>query len=235
MKRVLIVDDEQKMHTLISICIQSANFEVETAYSGEQAIQILEEKHFDLMLLDIMMPKMDGLQVLKQLKHRKRVVPTIILSALGETDQIVDGLNNGAYDYVIKPFEPKELVARIHSVLRRAQPSDEDVSINRMYGITLNQIQQTVTYKNKTVIFTKKEYGIFARLFSQPGRVYTREQLMYLEWDDLDDRNYRNVDTHIKNVRDKLKQAGVEQSVVETVWGVGYRIPQQEDSKERYY
>lgn len=232
MKRILIVDDELKMQALITLCIQSTDFEMEMASSGDEAIQLLEDDQFDLVLLDIMMPGMDGFQVLKQMKQRGSVVPVIILSALGETDQIVEGLNLGAYDYVTKPFEPKELVARVHSVLRRTQPQAEEVSIKSMYGITLDQAKKMVTYKHKIVAFTKKEYRIFSRLFSQPGRVYTREQLLYLEWDDIDDRDYRNVDTHIKNVRDKLKQAGMEQTVVETVWGVGYRIPPQEDMKE---
>lgn len=232
MKKVLIVDDEPQMQTLISICIQSANFEVKTVSSGEEAIRLLEENQFDLILLDIMMPGMDGFQVLDQLQKWNWITPVIILSALGETDQIVDGLNLGAYDYVTKPFEPKELVARVHSVLRRVQPRVEEISIKTMYGITLNEEQKKVTYKQKSIALTKKEFGLFSRLFSQPGRVYTREQLLYLEWDDMDERDYRNVDTHIKNLRDKLKQAGVEEMVVETVWGIGYRIPPQEDLKE---
>nr|WP_285890531.1 response regulator transcription factor [Halalkalibacter oceani] len=225
----MIVDDEIKMQTLISLCIKSAEFKVEKASTGEEAIQLLEMQAFNLILLDIMMPGMDGFEVLKQVKQKEITVPVIILSALGETDQIVEGLNLGAYDYVTKPFEPKELVARVHSVLRRAQPRSEEVSLKSMYGITLDQKKQTVTYKQKVVAFTKKEYRLFSRLFSQPGRVYTREQLLYLEWDDIDDRDYRNVDTHIKNVREKVKRAGVEQTVVETVWGVGYRIPPEED------
>ncbi|WP_332696214.1 response regulator transcription factor [Halalkalibacter lacteus] len=232
MKKILIVDDEIQMQTLISFCIKSPNFDGKAVSSGQEAINLLEENHFDLMLLDIMMPGIDGFQVLKILNQRNMVVPVIILSAIGETDLIVEGLNLGAYDYITKPFEPKELVARVNSVLRRVQPSVEKKDNRSMYGLTLDQIQNTVTYNQKAIPFTKKEYQIFSRLFSQPGRVYTRELLFSLEWDGADDKDYRNVDAHVKNIREKLKQAGVEKIMIETVWGVGYRTPQHEEVKE---
>lgn len=231
MKKILIVDDEIKMQTLISLCIKSPSFDVKTVSSGEEAINLLEEGHFDLMLLDIMMPGIDGFQVLKTLNQRSLVVPVIILSAIGETDPIVEGLNLGAYDYITKPFEPKELVARINSVLRRVQPLIEKKKNRSMYGLTLDQLRNTVTYNQHSIPFTKKEYQIFSRLFSQPGRVYTRELLFSLEWES-DDKDYRNVDAHIKNIREKLKQKGVEQTIIETVWGVGYRTPQYEEGTE---
>jgi two-component system response regulator ResD len=230
-KKILIVDDERQMQTLISFCIKSPNFDVETASSGQEAISFLDEQRFDLMLLDIMMPGMDGFQVLKILNKRNISVPVIILSAIGETDPIVEGLNLGAYDYITKPFEPKELVARVNAVLRRIQPLVEKTNIRSMYGLILDQLNHTVTYNQKVITFTKKEYQIFSRLFSQPGRVYTRELIFSLEWEDSDDKDYRNVDAHIKNIREKLKQAGVERTVIETVWGVGYRTPQKKEIK----
>ncbi|WP_227935582.1 response regulator transcription factor [Alkalihalobacillus deserti] len=231
MKKILIVDDERQMQALISFCIKSSDFDVNTASSGQDAINLLEEKHFDLMLLDIMMPEMDGFQVLKILNQSNVAVPVIILSAVGETDSIVEGLNLGAYDYITKPFEPKELVARVNSVLRRVQPLVDKTKIRSMYGLTLDQLNHTVTYNRKIITFTKKEYQLFSRLFAQPGRVYTRELLFSLEWEDFDDKDYRNVDAHIKNIREKLKQAGVKNPVIETVWGVGYRTPQHEEVK----
>lgn len=122
MKKILIVDDEKQMQSLLCVCIGSSEFELTTAGSGKEALELIKEQQFDLMLLDIMMPEMNGFQVLKELTEKELLVPTIIISAIGETDQVVEGLNLGASDYITKPFEPKELVARVNSVLRRVEP-----------------------------------------------------------------------------------------------------------------
>ncbi|MFC0470839.1 response regulator transcription factor [Halalkalibacter kiskunsagensis] len=228
MKKILVVDDEKQMQSLLCFCIGSNEVELATADSGKEALELLEAKKFDLMLLDIMMPEMNGFKVLKELKERNQLVPTIIISAIGETDQVVEGLNLGAYDYITKPFEPKELVARVNSVLRRVKSFVHEEKNNGMFGITLDQSQYMVSYNSTMIPFTNKEYQIFIHLFSHPGRVYTREQLFFLVWEEADDRDFRNIDTHIKNIRDKLKKAGINKTVVETVWGIGYKIPQHE-------
>ena len=230
LRKILIVDDERQMQSLISFCITSEQFEIKTASTGKEALEILIESKFDLLLLDIMMPEMDGFQVLDSLKQKGIDVPTIILSAMGETEQIVKGLNLGAFDYVTKPFEPKELVARVHAVLRRTQPVLEN-KVKSLHGIHYDEVQHIISYQNKAISFTKKEYQIFVHLFLHPGRVYTREQLMYLIWDEAEERDYRNVDTHVKNIRTKLKQAGLQKPIVDTVWSIGYRIAQEEISK----
>jgi DNA-binding response OmpR family regulator len=226
-EKILIVDDEIQMQKLISVCIQSNNFDIRAASSGKEAFSLIAKERFDLILLDIMMPEMSGLQLLKSLNQQNIVTPVIIISAIGETDHVVEGLNLGAYDYITKPFEPKELRARVQSVLRRTTQSKEEESSSR-HGIVIKEDERLALYKNQIIPFTKKEYDIFTSLFLHPGRVYTRDQLLSLVWEHDDERLNRNVDVHIKNIREKLKLAGIEKNIVQTVWGVGYRIPHDE-------
>ncbi|PYZ98985.1 DNA-binding response regulator [Alteribacter lacisalsi] len=225
MNRILIVDDEVQMQNLLAFCLKSMDAEITKVSSGEQALTVIEKESFDVILLDILMTGMNGFEVLEQLEQGGKPVPVIILSALGETEQVVKGLNAGAYDYVTKPFEPQELLARVQSVIRRTKGPEKNSSRKTRGGIILDEDELTVLYREHPVPLTKKEFRLFARLFLNPGRVYTREQLLYLEWEDGEERDYRNVDAHIKNVREKLKSAGVENKVVETIWGIGYRIP----------
>ncbi|WP_026690445.1 response regulator transcription factor [Alteribacter aurantiacus] len=225
MQRILIVDDEVKMQELLIFCLQSNEFEIDKASSGEEAIQMLNLSSYDLVLLDILMSGLSGFDVLNKLQAKHDETPVILLSALGETEQVVKGLNSGAYDYIVKPFEPLELKARIHSVLRRTSSLAMNKHEIKKAGLVLNEADMCVLYQNQEVPLTRKEYRLFARLFTHPGRVYTREQLLYLEWDHIDERDYRNVDAHVKNIREKLKAAGLEDKVIETVWGIGYRTP----------
>ncbi|MFC0562462.1 response regulator transcription factor [Halalkalibacter alkalisediminis] len=224
MKGILIVDDEIQMQKLLMLCLQSEEFAVEAVSSGEEALHILKEKKYDLILLDIMMAGIDGFEVLKRLRYCSIKVPVIILTALGETEEVVRGLNLGADDYVTKPFEPSELIARIHSLLRRSNHSNTEKAITNMYGITLEQNSRQFSFRDEKIDFTKKEYQIFLRLFSNPEQVYTREQLLELEWTGLEERYDRNIDTHIKNIREKLREAGINVPLIETVWGVGYKL-----------
>ncbi|ARK32675.1 response regulator transcription factor [Halalkalibacter krulwichiae] len=227
MYQILVVDDERQMQSLLTTCIQSDSIQIQTASSGEEALEMLERNSFDLMLLDLMMPGTNGFQVLKRVNQTALIIPTIILSAIGETDQIVEGLNLGAYDYVTKPFEPKELVARVQAVLRRTTMSKKT-----MYGLRVHEEQNRVTYHGAEIAFTKSEFQLFTRMFLHAGRVFTREQLLNLIWDRLGEREDRTIDTHIKNIRDKLKKVGITEAIVETVWGVGYKISQPEEESK---
>jgi two-component system response regulator ResD len=231
LKKVLIVDDEIQMQKLLSVCLQSEQFITESASSGEEAIQLLEKNQYDMVLLDIMMPGIDGFDVLKKLRSSKIMTPVILLTALGETEAVVKGLNLGADDYVTKPFEPSELIARVSSVLRRVHSSTQIVGLTGQNGIVLDQKQRQFTFEGRKIDFTKKEYQIFLRLVLNHDQVYTREELLELEWNGPEERFDRSVDTHIKNIREKIKQAGVKKQLIETVWGVGYKFSQTEDSQ----
>ncbi|MDT8861597.1 response regulator transcription factor [Alkalihalobacillus sp. MEB130] len=228
MTKLLLVDDEIQMQKLIAVCLSGENYMIDTASSGEEAIQLLTEKHYDGLLLDIMMPEMTGYEVLTKMQQTKVTVPVILLTALGETDEIVKGLNLGADDYITKPFEPSELKARVKSVLRRFEKANKSEKVTQLYGITLHENEKEFMCEGKTIPFTRKEYQIFLRLFFHPGQVFTREQLLELEWDDLGERYDRNIDTHIKNIREKLNSAGQNRRIIETVWGVGYKLSQPE-------
>ncbi|WP_216828167.1 response regulator transcription factor [Alkalihalobacterium elongatum] len=224
-KIILIVDDESDMRELISICLQS-DYETIAAEDGEVALKVLDSQNVDLVLLDVMMPVMDGFSVLTEMKQIQKMkdTPVILLTALGDTDDIVKGLNRGADDYIVKPFEPREMVARIQSVIRRSAITDETFEI---HGLTFDQEKYQVSYSGQVVPLTKKEYQLFFRLASHPGRVYSREQLVELEWDFSFDGDARNVDAHIKNIREKLKKTGYTHKVIETVWGIGYQVVQE--------
>ncbi|GAE34396.1 DNA-binding response regulator [Halalkalibacter akibai JCM 9157] len=223
MKNVLIVEDEMQMQKLLSICLQDQPFVVKTVGTGEEAIQLLRSFEYDLILLDIMLPGIDGYEVLKSFRLIDEDTPVILLTAVGETGDIVRGLNLGADDYITKPFEPSELVARMNSVIRRFKRQPEQTNIIKRHGVMLDQNKRQFTLEDKKIDFTKKEYQIFLRLFMNPEQVFTREELLQLEWNGPEERFDRSIDTHIKNIREKIREVGCDKPLIETVWGVGYK------------
>ncbi|WP_100400171.1 response regulator transcription factor [Bacillus sp. FJAT-44742] len=231
--KILIVDDESEMRKLLHVCMsQSPSFQADSVESGEKALEKIEANQYDLLLLDIMMPGMSGLEVITYLKERrKKDIPIILISALGETDHVVEGLNLGADDYIVKPFEPKELLARVSSVIRRTGKRLQENGVFTIHGLAINVEKMRVAYKNEIISFTSKEFSILKRMAMHPGRVYTREQLVELEWQDFYEGEPRNIDTHVKNIREKLKKAGCSTSVIKTVWGVGYQVAEEDRTK----
>lgn len=221
-KTILIVDDESEMRDLIKVCLFE-KYQFEEAIDGEDAIVNLENKRVDLVLLDVMMPTMNGLDVIKEMKTRERFkeIPIIMLTALGESDDIVKGLNLGADDYIVKPFEPSVLLARINSVIRRVDKTEE---VWDVHGLIVHMEKMQITFEGKVLPLTKKEFSLFTRLAQNPGRVYSREQLVELEWDIAFMGDTRNIDAHVKNIREKLKKIGYQKQLIETVWGVGYQF-----------
>lgn len=221
-KTILICDDEKEMRNLIKICLQD-KYEAKEASDGEECLQVLEENDIHLVLLDIMMPAKSGYDVIKEMKKRDKFkdIPIILLTALGETEDVVKGLNIGADDYIVKPFEPSVLLARINSVFRRVDKFSE---VYEIHGLCIDFDKRQVTYKDKVLPLTKKEFHLFTRLATNPGRVYSREQLVELEWDMSFSGDTRNIDAHIKNIREKLRRIGYEKHIIETVWGVGYQF-----------
>ncbi len=224
--KVLIVDDEAEMRKLLTLCLQPCGFEIDEALSGLDAMQKLIDTKYNLILLDIMMPSCDGFEVLMNVREMiDKDVPIIMVSALGDTDRVIEGLQRGADDYITKPFEPKELVARVQSLLRRTTKITKVEGTSfRLHGLLFEEDKMRVSYLGQTLSLTKKEYKLLLRLARDPGRVYSRDQLVQLEWDDFYHGDIRSIDTHIKNVREKLKQVGLTKQIVETAWGVGYKM-----------
>ncbi|MEC2072761.1 response regulator transcription factor [Alkalihalophilus marmarensis] len=228
MKRILIVDDEIEMQKLLKLCIQSSSYDIRTLSSAIEAELYLNKEDIHLILLDIMMPEMTGFEFLKNINELQKEIPVILITAMDDTGAVVKGLELGAYDFITKPFEPRELKARVQSVIKRTEHLFVKDTVISRFGIKRNPSQRIFTYNEQVIPFTNKEYQLFSRFFQYPGRVYTRDQLLTLEWEEEEERFNRNVDVHIKHIRDKLAQAGIERPLIETVWGVGYKMPLEE-------
>ncbi|WP_147805321.1 response regulator transcription factor [Alkalicoccus halolimnae] len=222
--QILAVDDEEQMLDLIAACLPSDIYQVTGESRPEQVLEVIKNKKFDLILLDIMMPEMSGWELLKHLKLQQSQ-PVIMLTALGETEQIVYGLQAGADDYVTKPFEPSELMARIEAVLRRSKTASSSSSLLRAAGIEINTETREVFAEGTAVSLTKKEFEILVKLVKSPGRVFTRDQLLDTISEFGEARMDRSIDAHIKNIREKMKEVQADHEFIETVWGIGYRLP----------
>ncbi len=225
-QKILIVDDDANIAELVSLYLKREQFETFIAGDGGEALLAVEAFDPDLILLDLMLPGMDGYQVCREVRQT-RDTPIIMMSAKGEVFDKVLGLELGADDYVIKPFDTKELVARIKAVLRRtapSQPAQETAGseILRFPGLEVNKTNYSVTVDGQPLQVTPRELELLYYLASSPGRVYTREQLLDRLWGYDYAGDSRTVDVHVKRLREKLGDH--EGWALTTVWGVGYRF-----------
>lgn len=221
MHNILIVDDEPRMLDLIELFLIPSGFRCSRATSGKEALLILQQERIDLVILDIMMPDMDGWMVCEEIRLFSQV-PIIMLTARSETKDVVKGLKIGADDYIIKPFEEQELLARVHALLRRAQSfQEESISLD---GFILDLASYTLRYEDQILTLTLKEFHLIKALMSRPQMTFTREQLVETAWSLNQEIDIRTVDSHIRHLRDKLKKAGLPtDAILKTVWGIGYR------------
>lgn len=224
-QKILIVDDDNNIAELISLYLTKECFETKIVNDGEQALREFDSFHPDLLLLDLMLSGIDGYQVCRELRHTSDV-PIIMLSAKGETFDKVLGLELGADDYIIKPFDAKELVARVRAVLRRfkvRQPSAPSGEKSVSYpDLTINLTNYSVTYMGKQVDMPPKELELLYFLASSPNQVFTREQLLDHIWGYEYIGDTRTVDVHIKRLREKIKDNPGWS--IATVWGIGYKF-----------
>jgi DNA-binding response OmpR family regulator len=223
MHTILIVDDSANVRTLVRDYLTAEGFRVATANDGRQALFIARAEKPDLILLDIMMPEMTGYEFIRAYR-KERATPIILLTAkLDESDKVL-GLELGADDYVTKPFGMRELVARIHAVLRRAAAGDAPREVLRAADITLDTGHRTVTVGEKSVNLTPSEFELLAVLMSAPGRVFSRAILL----DQVQGTSFegveRTIDVHIRNLRIKIEPDPSRPVYIETVFGVGYRF-----------
>ncbi|MCS7283687.1 MAG: response regulator transcription factor [Anaerolineae bacterium] len=230
MPTILVVDDEPQIVRLVRAYLEEAGFHVVTASDGEQALYVARHERPDLIILDILMPKMDGLEFTRRIR-REQNVPIIMLTArVEETDRIV-GLELGADDYVTKPFSPRELVARVRAVLRRVQASPQVPQVLRVGPIVLDRSTHTVTVNGQPVDLTPTEFTILETLMRAPGRAFRRADLLEAVRGIAFDAYERTVDAHIKNLRRKIEPDPSNPRYILTVWGVGYRLnPEMEDA-----
>jgi DNA-binding response OmpR family regulator len=222
-KTILVIDDEKRILSLLKAYLEQQGFQVVTALNGKEAIYVARYEKPDLIILDIMMPEMDGFEFMR-LHRKERETPIILLTAKVEEDDKVIGLELGADDYVTKPFSPRELTSRVRAVLRRTGQKAPQIEVLRVGGVTLDREGHLVTLDEKIVDLTPSEFDLLAALMSSPGRTFTRLELL----DQIQDTAFvgyaRTIDVHIKNLRAKIEDDPRQPRYIETVYGVGYRF-----------
>ncbi|MBE7049122.1 MAG: response regulator transcription factor [Ruminococcaceae bacterium] len=223
-QQVLVVDDDKNICELIRLYLEKEGFTVTLAYNGQSALTLFKENTPSVVLLDVMLPKMDGFQVCREIRRISNI-PIIMLTAKGETFDKVLGLELGADDYMVKPFENKELVARIKAVLRRYDPKDDTEKEVVYPNLVINLSNYELKINGKQVDIPPKELELLYFLATNPNKVFTREQLLETVWGFDYFGDSRTVDVHVKRLREKLELAGEGQSwQLKTVWGVGYKF-----------
>ena len=220
--RILVVDDEKVIVKGICFNLRSDGYEVDAGYDGAQAVEMARANHYDLLILDLMMPKIDGLQACMKIREFSNV-PIIMLTARSEDADKIIGLESGADDYMTKPFNILELKARVRALLRRA------AGVQRSQGgllavgkLTLDTQERVAIRDGQPVDLTAKEYDLIELLMRNPRRVYSRENLMNVVWGYTYAGDYRTVDVHIRRLREKLEENPAEPEHIMTKWGVGY-------------
>lgn len=228
-KRVLVVDDEERIRRLLRMYLERDNFIVEEAENGKDALDLALKNDYDVILLDIMMPEMDGIEVCEAIRKEK-MTPIIMLTAKGEESNRVQGFEAGADDYIVKPFSPREVVLRIKAVLRRtgsANNTGKTKASNLIVfpHLTIDLDAYRVTSNGKEIALTPKEYELLVFLAQSPDKVFKREELLKEVWQYEFFGDLRTVDTHVKRLREKLTSVSKEAAkMIVTVWGIGYKL-----------
>ena len=226
MYRILICDDQPDIVNALKIYLQPEGYELFEAYNGEQAVELCRENQMDLILLDVMMPVMDGIAATAEIRKFSNA-PIILLTAKSDTEDKVLGLNVGADDYITKPFVPVEVLARIRSQLRRYARMDvrtEDTESMTIGGITMNDRTKTVTVEGEPVNLTPTEYSILHLLMSNPGKVYSTKTLYEAVWQEAALGSEGSVAVHIRHLREKIEINPSEPRYLKVMWGQGYKL-----------
>ncbi len=228
--KILIVDDEERIRRLLRMYMEKEGYVIEEAEDGETALQLALDHEYDLILLDLMLPGMDGLEVCEQLRKQK-ATPVIMLTAKGEETNRVQGFEVGADDYVVKPFSPREVIYRVKAVLRRSSVTaylsgDAVTSNNIVFSeLFIEHDAHRVSAGGQEVSLTPKEYELLHYLAISPDKVFSREDLLKDVWNYDFFGDLRTVDTHVKRLREKLNKVSPEAAnMITTVWGVGYKL-----------
>lgn len=222
-EKVLIVEDDKNISKLLKYNLEKAGFEATVAETGEKAVELVSRTAVELIVLDIMLPKMDGLEVCKEVRkaERSKHIPVIMLTAKGEEVDRVLGFELGADDYLVKPFSPRELILRIKAILKRGKAPEEKKQSVSAEGIVIDISRHKVTVDKKEVELTLMEFNLLVTLIERRGRVQSREKLLSDVWGIESEVTTRTIDTHVKRLREKLGKAGKN---IETIRGLGYRF-----------
>ena len=225
MSRILVVDDEKIIAKGLKFALEKEGFEVSVANDGAEAIRLFQDENPDLIVLDLMLPEVDGFEVCRRIR-KKSDIPIIMLTARGEDIDKILGLELGADDYVTKPFNPRELVARVKAILRRShtQTMDSGGQVIRLQDLQIDLFQHKVRVRDKDVELTSKEFALLGLLASHPGRVFSREKLLEQVWGYDYYGDARTVDVHIRHLREKIEPDPATPQLILTVWGAGYKF-----------
>jgi DNA-binding response OmpR family regulator len=219
MHNVLLVDDEKRMLDLLALYLKPHHYMCQKAQSGYEALAYFETNVFDIVLLDIMMADMDGWELCQKIRQFSDV-PIIMVTAREQNKDVVKGLKLGADDYITKPFDEAVLLARIEALLRRQTPADHV----KQNGLLWDESRYVLSYQNKPIKLTPKEFMMIGYFMKHPNQVFSREKLIDLVWGFDSNTTGRTVDSHVRNMREKIKQAGFPiENHFKTVWGVGYK------------
>ncbi len=229
LNRVLVVDDEDRIRNLLRLYLEKESYQVEEAADGITALEMILAEDFDLVILDLMLPNMDGIEVCKKLRERKST-PVIMLTAKGEEIDRINGFEAGTDDFIVKPFSPREVLLRVNSVIRRSVDTIhlsnyQQTNILKFPNLVINFEGHTVTAGGIEVQLTPKEFYLLHHLASSPDKVFSRESLLKDVWHYDYFGDIRTVDTHVKRLREKLKEKSPEAAeLIQTVWGLGYKF-----------
>jgi two-component system, OmpR family, response regulator ResD len=223
--KVLIVDDEPNIREVVGLYLRRDGHEVVSAADGEEALSMFSSAVPDLVVLDLMLPKVGGLEVCRRMRAERRV-PLIMLTARGEEEERIVGLSLGADDYVVKPFSPRELAARVAAVLRRVEESSGDANqkVLSFDGLHIDPNTREVLVRGEPATLTAREFDLLYYLAASPGRVYTRDQLMELVWGYTFSADTSTVTVHMRRLREKVEPDPARPRYLQTVWGVGYKF-----------
>lgn len=223
MKKILIADDNPSIVNILSDYIIKEQMHVKTVSDGEAALTLFSQWQPDMILLDVMMPKMDGFSVCKEIR-RTSMVPIIMITARSEDFDKIMGLDIGADDYIVKPFSPKEIIARIHAIFRRIEPKGETRKVIRMHSLVIDEASYQASIKDTPLNLTKKEFELLSTLAAYPNQVFSREHLLERCWGFDYVGDDRTVDAHIKRLRAKCDAIEHKGWQIITIWGVGYKM-----------
>jgi len=222
-EKIMIVDDEKDIVDIVKAYLEKEGYPTIEAYDGESALELWREHEPDLVVLDILMPRLNGIEFCREVRKESRV-PIIILSAKSEEDDRIGGLEIGADDYMVKPFSPRELVARIRAVLRRHKEYAGNSDAVIAGPMVIDGRSHLVKVNDQEVSLTPMELSVLEMLATHPGEVLSREKIITMTQGDHYDGYDRNIDTHIKNIRNKVAKKAGDWSFIETVYGVGYKF-----------
>ena len=232
---ILLVEDNQDLLNLVNINLADQGYQVHTATDGQTALELYKSESPALIILDIMLPRMDGLEVCKRIRKDDRLIPILMLTAKAEEVDKVLGLELGADDYMTKPFSIRELLARVKAMFRRMeanQSANEDLpEVLRHKDLELYPNLRKVVLNGETLELTSKEYDLLMLFFSNPGKAYSREELLNEVWGYTYDGYSHTVNSHINRLRSKIENDPSEPEYVKTVWGVGYRFAEKEEER----